>query len=229
MGLVIEILEGIQKGQLFKVADRATLGRKSADMVIRDPNVSTLHAVVSFDESGIPTLIDRNSRNGILFNNEMVRKVLLVPDIKFTVGNTPFLVRHVTDEQMEEYFPTKTWRDLLVDEISRAELITTAPEEINPFNPKVELQFIQGVQTDDSKVLTFGPRTAGFCSLDIALYEQDSPEVAFKIIPSPQGVTIVNFDLSKVLLNDTVFESSVLTSGDHIKVGESVIKVLFLE
>ena len=229
MGLVIEILEGIQKGQLFKIKDKATLGRKKADMVIRDPNVSTLHAVIAMDESGIPILIDQNSRNGLIIHDTVVRKIALYPETKFMVGNTEFIVRLFDEKEMEEYFPTKTWRDQLAEEINQNALNTSPPEEISPFNPKVELQFIQGVQTDESKVLTFGPRMAGFSSLDIALLDEESPELAFKILPSPDGAKIVNFDLSKVTLNDSVFESSVLISGDRIKVGESIIKVLFLE
>ncbi len=229
MGLVIEILEGIQKGQLFKITDQATLGRKKCDMVIRDPNVSTLHAVVSYGADGIPILTDQNSRNGLIVNDSVVRQISLYPGTQFTVGNTDFIVRAFNDYEMEEYFPTKTWRDFLADEINQNALGTSPPEEIIPFNPKVELQFIQGVQTDETKVLTFGPRVAGFSSLDIALYEEDSPEMAFKILPSTNGAKIVNFDLAKVLLNDAVFESSTLISGDRIKIGESIIKVLFLE
>lgn len=229
MGLVIEILEGIQKGQLFKVTDKATLGRKKADMVIRDPNVSTLHASISINSDGVAFLVDQNSRNGLVINDNVVRKIALYPETKFMVGNTEFIVRHFTDDQLEEYFPTKTWRDLFADEINNTALNTSPPEDILPFNPKVELLFIQGVQSDESKILTFGPRMAGFCSLDIALNEIDSPEMAFKIIPSKDGATIINFDIGKVMLNDSVFESSVLISGDRIKVGESIIKVLFLE
>lgn len=229
MGLVIEILEGIQKGQLFKVVDKATLGRKKADIVIRDPNISTLHASISIDESGLATLIDQNSRNGLLLNETVVRKIPLLSDTKFTIGNTEFIVRILNDDEMEKLFPTKTWRDFLSDEIGKSGLETSAPEEILAFNPKVELQFIQGVQTEETKILSFGPRTAGFASLDIALFDQDCPDLAFKITPSPEGAQIINFDIGKVMLNDSVFESSVLISGDRIKVGESIIKVLFVE
>lgn len=229
MGLVIEILEGIQKGEVFKLADKSTLGRKKADITIKDPNVSTLHAIVMFDENGIPVLVDQNSRNGLIVNDTVVRKVALYPETKFMVGNTEFIVKVFSDAEMEDHFPTKTWRDLLADEINQSALNTEPPQELSAFNPKVELQFVQGIQTDESRILTFGPRTAGFWSLDISLYEMEAPELAFKIIPSPEGARIVNFDLNRVLLNDNVFESQVLVSGDRIKIGESIIKVLFLE
>jgi hypothetical protein len=229
MGLVIEILEGIQKGEVFKLVDKMTVGRKKTGIVIKDPNVSTLHATILFDEAGIPIMVDQNSRNGLIVNDTVVRKIALYPETKFMIGNTEFIVKVFTDEQMEELFPSKTWRDLLVDEINQNALTTMPPQELSAFNPKVELQFIQGIQTDESKILTFGPRTAGFWSLDIALHEIQAPELAFKIIPSAEGARIVNFDLSRVMLNDAVFESQVLISGDRIKVGESIIKVMFLE
>lgn len=229
MGLVIEILEGIQKGEVFKLADKMTLGRKNASITIKDPNVSTLHAMIMTDEHGLPILVDQNSRNGLIVNDTVVRKVALYPETKFTVGSTEFIVKVFSDEEMEQHFPTKTWRDTLAEEITQSTLNTTPPQDLAAFNPKVELHFIQGIQTDETKILTFGPRTAGFWSLDIPLHEMEAPELAFKIVPSPEGARIVNFDLNRVLLNDTVFESQVLISGDRIKIGESIIKVLFLE
>jgi pSer/pThr/pTyr-binding forkhead associated (FHA) protein len=229
MGLVIEILEGIQKGEVFKLVDKMSLGRKKSDVIIKDPNVSTLHATISIDGSGIPTLIDQNSRNGLILNDQVVRRISLYPDTRFLIGNTEFQVKVLSDEEMEARFPTRTWREFLADEINSSALNTMPPQDLAPFNPKVELNFIQGIQTDETKVLTFGPRTAGFWSLDIPLHEDAAPELAFKIIPSPEGAKIMNFDLSRVLLNDSVFESKVLVSGDRIKIGESIIKVLFLE
>ncbi|MBL7544578.1 MAG: FHA domain-containing protein [Bdellovibrionaceae bacterium] len=229
MGLVVEILEGIQKGEVFKITDKMTFGRKKSDVIIRDPNVSTLHASVSIDEGGIPILVDQNSRNGLIINDAVVRKIALYPGTKFTIGNTDFEAKVISDAELEELFPTKTWRDLLANEISQNALNTTPPQELAAFNPKVELHFIQGIQTDEAKILTYGPRTAGFWSFDIPLHDHQAPELAFKIVPSPEGARIVNFDLSRVLLNDAVFESSLLISGDRIKIGESIIKVLFLE
>lgn len=229
MGLIIEIIEGIQKGEVFKVDNKTSLGRKKCNVVIKDPNVSTFHAMIVFDDKGAPVMVDQNSRNGILYKDKVVRKLPLYSGTKFTIGNTDFITRELSSEEMELYFPTKTWKDLLADEINQSALNTTQPQDLGPFNPKVELQFIQGVQTDDTKILTYGPRTAGFYSLDIPLHDEEAPELAFKIVPSPEGAKIVNFDLVKVKLNDNVFESSVLISGDRIKIGESVIKILFIE
>lgn len=229
MGLIIEILEGIQKGEVFKLVDKMSLGRKKCDVMIKDPNVSTFHALIVFDDKKLPVLVDQNSRNGLILHDTVVRKITLYPDTPFTIGNTNFIVKDISDEEMEILFPSKTWRDLLADEINQNALNTMQPQDMAAFNPKVELQFVQGVQIDESKILTFGPRTAGFWSLDIPLLDQTAPELAFKIVPSPEGAKIVNFDLGKVLLNDSVFESSVLTSGDRIKIGESVIKVLFID
>lgn len=229
MALVIEILEGIQKGEVFKLLDNMTLGRKKTDVIIKDPNVSTLHASVSMDESGTAVLIDRNSRNGLILNNTVVRKIILYPNTQFLIGNTEFRVKVFSDEELEEYFPTKTWKELLANEIGQNALNTMSPQDLAPFNPKIELNFTQGIQTDEVKILSFGPRTAGFWSLDISLHEKDAPELAFKVLPTPEGAKIVNFDLTRVLLNDNVFESAILISGDRIKIGESIIKVLFLE
>lgn len=228
MPLIIEITEGIQKGEKFKVFDKATLGRKRTDMLVKDPNISSLHAKIVYDEAGQPVLVDQNSRNGLILNQQVVRKIPLLPDLEFTVGETHFCVKEISADELEVLFPTKTWKDFISEYINSHPPETYPSEEIKIFNPKVQLQFIQGIQTDEIVTIGYGPRNIGFYSLDVALYEGGSPDLAFKLIPSEEGAKILNCSINDVFLNDMKFETSVLISGDRIRVGKTIIKVIFV-
>lgn len=229
MGLILEIIEGIQKGECFRLADKMTLGRKKADIMIKDPNISTLHAIVLIDDNGIPILVDQGSRNGLIVNESIVQKIALYPGTIFMVGNTEFVVKSLSDEEIETLFPSKTWRELFRDDIEKATLQSFPSDEITAFNPRVELKFIAGVQTDLSYVLGFGPRTAGFYYSDISLMDPHAPDIAFKISPTKSGAFISNFDINSVFLNGKKFESASLANGDKIQFGESQIAVLYID
>lgn len=227
MALIIEITEGIQKGERFPIFDGATFGRKSTDIVIKDPNVSSLHAKVAFDNDNNPVIIDQKSKNGLIFNGQVVTEITLHPDMEFIIGDTPFRAFQVTQKELDRLFPRKSWHERFSDYLDKNPPQTQSPEPILAFNPKIELHFTQGLQAEEVLLIGYGPRTAGFYSLDIALHEEICPEQAFKLIPSEVGAKILNCSLDKVFLNDEVFESATIVSGDRIKIGNTIIKVLF--
>lgn len=227
MALLIEITEGIQKGERFPIFDGVTFGRKSTDIVIKDPNVSSLHAKVEFDGNNNPKIIDQKSKNGLIFHGVVVTEIPLQADTEFIIGDTPFKTVQVTQRELDRLFPRKTWQERFYDYLEKNLPQTQPPEVLLPFSPKVELHFIQGLQAEEVLTVGYGPRTAGFYSLDIALHDDKSPEQAFKLIPDEGGAKILNCSLDKVFLNDAVFESALLVSGDRIKIGDTLIKVLF--
>lgn len=228
MALIIEITEGIQKGERFPIFPGATFGRKSSDVVIKDPNVSSLHAKVLVDDHNNPIVIDQKSKNGLIFEGRVVTEVPLFPDTEFIIGDTPFRVIQITQKELDRLFPRKTWQERFSDYLDNGQPQVGNPEPILPFKPQIELHFIQGVQNEELLVIGYGPRTAGFYSLDIALHEENCPEQAFKLLPTPEGAKILNCSLDKVFLNDELFESAILVSGDRIKIGNTLIKVLFV-
>ena len=70
---------------------RATIGRsKSAECVLRDPNVSRRHAELRRSESGDWQITDLGSTNGVKVNGRRVASTRLSPGDEVTVGTTPF-------------------------------------------------------------------------------------------------------------------------------------------
>ena len=71
---------------------RATIGRsKSAECVLRDPNVSRRHAELRRAESGDWTIADLGSTNGVKVNGRRVASTRLSPGDQVTVGTTTFV------------------------------------------------------------------------------------------------------------------------------------------
>lgn len=228
MAFLIEITEGIQKGERFRVVNGATLGRKKADIAIKDPNVSSLHAKIEIAPNQPPIIVDQNSRNGLILNGIVVSKITLQNDTEFIIGDTPFKVFEVTDKELERLLPTKIWEERFSNYLNTHKPIFHKSEKLIPFIPKIELHFMQGLQFEETYLVGYGPRSAGLYSLDLAIHDEACPEQAFKLIPTTEGAKILNCSLDKVFLNDGIFESSILISGDKIKIGDTVIKVLFL-
>jgi hypothetical protein len=70
---------------------RATIGRsKSAECVLRDPNVSRRHAELRRAESGDWTIADLGSTNGVKVNGRRVASTRLSPGDEVTIGTTTF-------------------------------------------------------------------------------------------------------------------------------------------
>lgn len=70
---------------------RATIGRSDeADCVLRDPNISRIHAELIQGRSGDWEIADRNSTNGIKVNGRRVPSARLQDGDQVTVGTTTF-------------------------------------------------------------------------------------------------------------------------------------------
>lgn len=72
-------------------ARRATIGRsKSADCVLRDPNVSRRHAELRRSDNGEWQIVDLDSTNGVKVNGRRVGSARLEPGDEVTLGTTTF-------------------------------------------------------------------------------------------------------------------------------------------
>ena len=86
--LSLVILEGDQKGQRIPLTkSQFTIGRKQADLVLNDPEVSRHHCgLLIFND--LVVVRDLGSANGTLVNNRLVREGILKDGDTFQVGST---------------------------------------------------------------------------------------------------------------------------------------------
>lgn len=226
----IEILGGLHEGSRYKVIPGQTIGREKADILVRDPKVSSTHAQFSLDGKGQLVLLDMDSSNGLHINGRRVKKVALLSGVIFEVGRTQFKVVNVQEEQAPEFSRIVTWRTVLKEKLA------LDPSSEDPFNSALKsfrrplkLTFIQGIQTDQEIIIGYGPRSAGADSLDIELLDEGAPKAAFEVSPGPGDTAKIKIlSPGQVTLNNQSLDAETLKDGDVISFGETQIKVSYL-
>lgn len=226
----IEVMDGPQRGNQYKVQSDVTLGRTLADILIEDPKVSSTHAKFVINEKGNYSLVDLESSNGLKINGRRVKKISLLPGVTFEIGSTQFRVLLLEDESAPIFDKILTWRDRVRHKLG--ELITDYPiRSKNIFYTEqiLQLEFIQGIQASEEVYVTYLPRRAGFGNLDINLKDTEVPKDAFELIRDNNHIRIRIFSPGLIKLNDKAVSAATLESEDIISFGSTRIKVNFLE
>lgn len=231
MALFIEITEGPDTGSRHLIKEGTRIGRSKGEILIKDVKVSGLHAQIEKDQKGQLILVDRDSVNGLRINGKRVPKIAMMPGVKFQLGKTYFLVVELFGDYAEIEERSKTdvsgWKATLNNHFSHVRTINSpANPDLKAFKQPLSLKFIEGVQIDQEFILGYGPRQVGTDVLDIELFEPQAPGLCFEIIPDDFGPRIKTHD-ERVLLNDLPVSSEILSEGDKIRIGLTLILVSF--
>lgn len=232
MAIFIEIIDGANLGQKYLLDEGLYLGRSRADIMIADSKVSSSHAYVTHDSiKDQYFLIDNESSNGILVNQQKVKKVALLNGVNFQLGKTKFKVHHVHDfkvqpEDITEHMRWTTILKFLLPTITPP-AATWQDQDIKLFEKPIILEFTQGIQMGDSMVFAYGPRTIGSETMNHRISEKECPPEAFYLIPDEKNIYFKTSFPEKVLLNNSSIEESVLKTNDEIKIGHTIMKVSF--
>jgi hypothetical protein len=228
MPILLEVLDGERKGEIFRAEPGQTIGRNRATHIINDPNISGIHAKFELDNKGQLILLDLESANGLLLNKKKVKKVALLPGVKLQLGRCIFLVREVSFDDANRLAPALGWQELLRAYVNSQTL--RSPDGSNApgyFDPVLELEFARGIQYLEILSVGFGPRLIGSNCWDIELSDSDAPDSAFELVPDKGAVRLNNLCGDGLTLNGQIVDSQVLTADDILRVGNSVMKVRF--
>jgi pSer/pThr/pTyr-binding forkhead associated (FHA) protein len=88
----IEVISGPHKGESIQLEDGLSIGRKRGDVVLKDPKLSSQHAHIERRLSGQLVLIDDESVNGIIHENQKVRQLVMDAGVEFKLGSNVFRV-----------------------------------------------------------------------------------------------------------------------------------------
>jgi SARP family transcriptional regulator, regulator of embCAB operon len=85
---VLLLRQGKEAARAFELrTDRMTMGRsRASDIVLEDPTVSRVHAMVTRDAAGIYRIVDQDSANGILVNNQPISEHVLEDGDEIQIG-----------------------------------------------------------------------------------------------------------------------------------------------
>ena len=86
--VILSILSGPSKGQSHTLTKpRVVVGRKGADVALRDPEISRHHCLLEVRDTYI-NLKDMDSTNGTFYEEERVRAAMLGDGTEFRIGSS---------------------------------------------------------------------------------------------------------------------------------------------
>lgn len=254
MGLILEIIDGDQKGRRIPVTNGLILGRKETDVILKDSKVSARHASIEIRDH-TAFLVDLGSSNLIKVTGARVRELELKDGVEFTLGRTLFRT-HATNKEEEktiekeddgtavihvfgpppdeivietppETWP-KTWQEAIGPLLNRAQQHSRPVQrDFAPFSQVIRLKFLRGVQTGTEWTLGYGPREVGASSVDLPLEEIGLPEVCFRLLPHHNGILLKTDASAGVKINGKPADSEFLNDGDVIDVKNTRIQIAF--
>lgn len=228
MPILIEVLEGASQGKFFRIENGRTLGRSAADIIINDANISGTHAKFDTDNKGQLILMDLDSSNGLILAGKKVRKIAMLPGVKFQVGRSRFLVRDLSDSEAETLAPKLSWQNQLRDYLTENPFPTNGNiEGFGEFNPLLILEFVRGPLAEEVLSIGFGPRTVGSNTYDIEVPDETMPDRAFFLVSEGGQPRLENLCGQSLTLNGEVVESQILQPNDRLELGDTIIQVRF--
>ncbi|MCB0347403.1 MAG: FHA domain-containing protein [Bdellovibrionales bacterium] len=218
MGLNIRILSGKRQGEEFKLRAGITIGRKSADLLIRDSKMSSLHAEVT-EEDGQYFIIDKGSRNKIVHNGSPVSRLPLEDGVSFILGDTTFEIFYVNTGDV--------WEEELSDYLKQIERVAkNEPKEAYSFFHSIHLKVISGPDYGTNYKLCYGPRIAGKDSLDLFFHEHFEKEELFVIEEKKKSLVLRTEYPDLFTVNNSPAKSeNKLADGDSISFGKTKVRI----
>jgi pSer/pThr/pTyr-binding forkhead associated (FHA) protein len=90
---IMWVRQGARRGRIYKVKERAVVGRDDGDIVLDDPKVSNPHAKFTIEE-GQFMLWDFGSKNGTHVNGERIKAATPIKENdEIKIGDTTFVFK----------------------------------------------------------------------------------------------------------------------------------------
>jgi pSer/pThr/pTyr-binding forkhead associated (FHA) protein len=205
------------------------VGRKAADVVLTDPTVSNIHAVIEFVGAKL-FLTDNDSTNGTHLNGERVESGPLANLDEIELGDTKLLLSVVEDkygafaEAAEEES-----EESRIEEGDTTIMTAPLPNPEMPPNLQVVLDVAGG--PDQGKVFKLGHRSTVIGrgqQADVRLSDSAVSKRHCQIeVHNKDRMTIKDLaSMNGTRLNDRYISAVKIRHGDQVKIGETVIKIL---
>lgn len=242
MALRLKITSGPQAGREFKLMPGMIVGRAEVAISISDPKMSGRHAKIEQGPGEDLLLVDLGSSNGLRVGDKRLTRVPLHPGLFLKIGNTDCEI--LADGGAPPPIPKSTqkpvadphrldpadWQEYLAEFCDKsAKRVQNRAATLLPFDPLLVLTITQGLQVGQVWTLGYGPREIGIESLDLHLFDESAPAIAFTVRPSGHQALFSTKHPQKVRLNGRAISAEVLNAGDEISVASTTIRVSFKE
>lgn len=185
--------------------DEIFIGRdaKKCQIVLNDPEVSSLHAVLR-KENSIITLEDLNSSNGTILNGERINKATISDGDEFVIGGTSFTLQIKSDlleSESDRLMPVESGQVVETEEIIEEEV---TPGENISFDSDAppEKSIIKRIWKDPVKRKKSIYVLAAAALIWVLFFPEEETEVAKKVKPKDKvenntTIKVSKCDLSK--------------------------------
>ncbi len=237
LGAIVEFLSGEERGRRVPLLfSRTVFGRKFADILIRDPNVSGTHFAIDY-RRGKFKVTDLGSSNGTFVDDQKVKEVVLEKEMILRAGESTLRIVFNPEEaeQLVAAMPAMTrWSEggltgLIEDEFISSNVHsqdrTIAVRTTEGGSSIIRLTVTLGA--DRGKTFTFTKKQVivGRIDTDLVLADRDVSRKHL-LIERQEDQQILLRDLASsngTFVNDQRVSNCVLASGDRIRVGGTTL------
>ncbi|MCB0393398.1 MAG: FHA domain-containing protein [Bdellovibrionales bacterium] len=209
MSARVQILFKLENGQkVVKKLDlikgsRVTIGRKTADIVIEDIQISRTHCEIDYDGERV-RVVDLNSHNGLLVDGRRVSEFFLRDDLEFQVGHTIARVEKVELLSDEEKDVTRS-----IVSMGQPDAGTdTGIISIDDKTPRMGIKAESISKENDDNTPVVNP------------LKEKKEEAQFK--PAPPKEVDINIDPNSRKTDEVIFERPKIVSVTQAKVDEDL-------
>lgn len=138
----------IDKDEIFFGRDE-----KKCQIILNDPEVSSIHAVLKKTLNEI-VLEDLNSSNGTILNGERINKAVLATGDEFVIGSTSFKLEvrsDLLDSESDRLMPVEKGQEVEVEEIVEEEISQGGAELNFDSGAPQEKSFVKRIMKDPKK------------------------------------------------------------------------------
>lgn len=233
-GLIVKFLSGPEEGRMVPILySRTTLGRKFGDLIVRDTKVSGTHASIEL-QRGKFRVVDLGSSNGTFVKGEQVKEGMVEPGEEIQIGLTTMTL--VIDPShaarlLSERPPTVTreaggLKDMLEREVFQASVATQMVDGPGKKKKTICLLVIEGPQKGKQFDFMESRFVIGRVGADLNLSDHDVSRKHALVERDSSGQIILR-DLASgngTFLNTRRITNAVLSEGDRIQVGSSILQ-----
>lgn len=220
MVLSLLVLDGSLKGSFIPLKKGYVFKQFNFD----DSSMAEQHAYIDIDYN-FAWNIKCLDGNKIRLSSAEKPHISLLPDLIFHIGQTGFKVVQNSVEN------SRSWSDLTAELLSKNEWVDKPSRALIFLNP-LQIEFIQGPQTNETLTLAYGPRMMGYNNIDLRLKDPTLPKNVFSFEQHAEHVLIKNLSKDSsihILLNQKNFEHAIIQNGDILAVGSTIMTLNYFK
>lgn len=173
---------------------------KKCQIVLNDPEVSTVHAVIR-KNGGEITLEDLNSSNGTILNGERINRSQLAPGDEFVIGGTSFSLEvrsELLDAEEERLMPVESNQVIETEEIEEEEMSLDDAVNFDESEPP-EKSIIKRIWKNPEQRKKAIYAIVGLTLAFVLFYEEEPEQIKPKSAPKVAKTAEPKLQLSKEL------------------------------